>query len=162
MSLLPGVPNYGELNGVLLDTYAWRVVNEGYDALLNCPALRGTDLVMPHARGRRPYPRVIDATVVSFPMLISGHLDEDGEPISDPRTGLLQHRDYLRENLGLADDGDPVDGTVPFVFHREDLPDWTGDVTFLGFNGWTTLGRSDALVRLDLSIPDGELAETGS
>lgn len=160
MTVLPTVPNYGELNGIPLDTYAWRVVNSGYDELLNCPRLRGTDLVMPGAQGVRPYPRIIDVTVVAIPMLVTGAFDEDGVPIANPRAGLLQHRDYLRANLGLAATGD---GTVPFVFHREDpLIDWSGDVTFLGFNGWTTLGMSDALVRLDLSIPAGELAESGS
>lgn len=162
MSLLPGVPTYGELNGVLLETYAWRTVGTGYDELLSTPSLRGIDLIMHGARGRRPYPRIIDATVVSIPMLISGQHDQDGVATANPRAALLDHRDYLRANLGLAEDGDPDDGTVPFVFHRDDLPDWAGDVTFLGLNGWTTLGRSDAMVRLDLSIPDGELAETGS
>lgn len=162
MTLLPGVVNFGELNAVLLDTYAWRVVNEGYDELMNCPALRGEDLKMPGAKGVRPFPRVIAATTVSIPLLITGGFDQDGAPITKPGVGRMQHRDYLRANLGLAEDGDPDDGTVPFVFYREDLPNWSGDVTFLGFFGWTNLGEGDAMVRLDLSIPDGELAETGS
>lgn len=161
MSLLSGVDTYGQLNGVLLETYAWRTVGSGYDELLNTPALRGSDLVMPGAQGRRPYQRIIDATTVSIPMTITGLTDQDGNATANPKAALLWHRDYLRNHLGLADDA-AADGTVTFVFHRDDLPDWTGPVTFLGLAGWTTLGRYDAMVRLDLSIPDGELAETGS
>lgn len=162
MTVLPGVDFYGVLNSVPLDTYAWRVVEGGYDELLNCPALRGADLVMFGSQGRRGYPRIIDATVISIPLLVSGEFDEDGTPIANKREGLYEHRDYLRANLGLAADSDPDRGTVPFVFNRGSLADWTGDVTFLGFNGWTSIGRHDAMVRIDLSIPDGELAEAGS
>lgn len=160
MTLLPGISDFGELNTVILDTYAWRVVDSGYDDLLSCPALRGEDLVMHGAKGRRAYPRIIDATVVSIPMLITGAFDQDGDPIENPRKGLFENRDYLRDNLGFADDSDR--GTVPFIFYRDDLPNWAGDVTFLGLNDWTTIGRHDAMARLDISIPDGELEETGS
>lgn len=154
---------YGELNDIPLDTYAWQVVEGGYDELLNTPALRGEDLTMPGAQGVRSYPRIIDATIVSIPLLVVGSLTEDGEAISDPFEGMLQHRDYLRANLGLAGDGDAARGTVPFVFHRGgSLNDWEGEVTFLGLFGWTSMGGGDAMVRIDLSIPNGELVEAGS
>lgn len=155
---------YGVLNSVPLDTYAWQVVQDGYDELLNCPALRGADVVMPGAQGRRAYPRVIDATVVSIPLLIIGSLTQDGTPISDEVEGMLTHRDYLRNNLGMPEDADADRGTVPFVFHRGGgtLADWEGDVTFLGLQGFTTLGGGEALVRIDLSIPNGELQEAES
>lgn len=159
MTVLSGVTVYGVLNSVPLDTYGWRVIEGGYDELLNCPALRGSDLVMPGVPGRRPYPRLIDASIVSIPMVIGGATDQDGTPYSDPLVGLLTNRDYLRDNTGFAAGGD---GTVTFTFNRGTLPDWSGPVTNLGFNGFTKIGRYDAMVRLDLSIPDGELAEVGS
>lgn len=162
MTVLPSVDDWAELNGIPLETYAWRTITGGYDELLNTPALRGDDLVMPGAVGRRPYPRILDATTVSIPMVLTGTVDEDGAATANPRVALLFHRDYLRNNLGLAADGDPDDGTVPFVFHRNGLADWSGTVTFLGVRGFTKLGDRDAMMRLDLSIPDGELAETGS
>lgn len=153
---------YGILNGIPLDTYAWRVVDSGYDELLNTPQLRGEDITMPGAQGVRAYPRVIAATVVSIPLLIVGSLTEDGAAIADPYDGMLTHRDYLRANLGLADDSDPDRGTVPFVFIRGPILDaWLGDVTFLGIQGWTTLSGGDALCRIDLSLPT-ELDEAGS
>lgn len=154
---------YGVLNSVPLDTYAWEVVQDGYDELLDCPALRGIDVIMPGARGRRAYPREIDATVVSIPLHIIGSLTEDGTPISDEIEGMLTHRDYLRNNLGMPEDADADRGTVPFVFVRGgSLADWEGEVTFLGLHGFTTLGGGEALVRIDLSIPDGELEEAES
>lgn len=156
---------YLEVNDIPLDTHAWRVVDEGYDQLLNSPALRGEDLTMHGAKGRRAYPRIIDTTIVSIPLLIIGAFDEDGDPIADPFEGMFEHRDYLRANLGIADDGDPNRGTVDAIFHRGGtLPNWAGPVTVLGLNGWTTIDAytGDAMVRLDLSIPDGELAASGS
>jgi len=159
-------PRWLDVNDIPLDTHAWRVVEGGYDVLLASPALRGEDLIMHGARGVRPYPRIVTVTVVSVPLLIIGAFDQDGEPIADPGEGMLEHRDYLRHGLGIADEAEDADrGTVEAVFHRGgSLPDWVGPVTVLGLNDWVTLDLDggDAMVRLDLSIPDGELEETGS
>lgn len=156
------VPVWGELNTIPLETYAWRTFGTGYDELLNTPALRGQSLVMHGSKGRRSYPTIIDETTVSIPLSVTGEKDEDGNATTNPVTALLWHRDYLRNNLGLADDADADRGTVTFTLHRDGLPDWTGPVVFLGLVGWTTLGDRDAIARVDLRIPDGELAETGS
>lgn len=156
---------YLEVNELPLETYGWRTVEGSYDELLNSPALRGDDLVMPNASGVRPYQRVVTVTLVSIPLLITGAFDEDGTPRSNPMTGMMVNRDALRSSLGIAG-GDPDRGTVPAVFHRGDvsLLDWGGPVTVLGLNGFTVLDAiaGDAMVRLDLSIPDGELVEVGS
>lgn len=153
---------YLEVNSIPLETYGWRTVDIGYDELLNSPALIGSDLDMVTVPGVRPYPRRITVTVVSIPLLVAGAMDEDGTPFSNPLMGLMTNRDTLRAGLGIAADGDADRGTVTATFHRGDLPSWEGPVTVLGLNGWTTLGGTDALVRLDLSIPDGELVEVGS
>lgn len=151
---------YATINGVALDTYAWRVVDSGYDELLNTPALRGDDMILPTASGRRAYTRVIDATVVSIPLLVIGGYDQDGVPKTDPVKGMLEHRAYLRSNLGLpgATGIDANRGTVPMVFVRgTGLGNLTGQVTFLGLFGWQTVGHGEAMVRIDISIPAGEL-----
>lgn len=158
MTVLPGITIYAEINSVPLDTYGWRVMDAGYDEFLSSAPVRGENLVMPGARGRRPYDPIEDQKVVPVPLLISGAFDEDGAPIATPSTGMLQHRDYLAENLGLRT-------LVPCRLHRgPDLPDWIGDVQPLGLYGWTTLSTAtgDAMVRLDLIIPDAELEPEGS
>lgn len=156
---------YAEVNSVPLDTYAWYVVDDGYDELMNSPQLRGEDLVMPTATGRRAYPRVVDVMVVSIPLLIVGAFTPDGADISDPVEGMLTHQEYLQANLGLPGTSgvDADRGTVPFVFHRGgSLPAWTAEVTFLGLNDWTTVGHGEALARVDLSVPLGVFVESGS
>lgn len=147
---------YATVNSVPLDTYGWRVIAGGYDELLDTPALRGDDLVMPGAAGVRAYPRVIDVTTVSIGMVINGKKNEAGTPYADPIAGMLTNRDYLEANLGIADDAaDATRGTVPFTFVRAGaLSTLTADVTVLGLRGWTTRGGGLALVRLDLSFPE--------
>lgn len=154
---------YLEVNSVPLDTLGWRVVTSGYDDLHNTPGLRGEDVILPNAQGVRPYPRVIDTTVVSIPVLIIGDCDQDGTPYDDPEVGLLTNTDYLRDNLGLPPDADPDRGTVTVTFYRPDpLPDLTGDAIFLGLLGWGRVGTGEALAHVDLLLTAGVLTEAGS
>lgn len=147
--------NYATVNSVPLDTYAWRVMAGGYDAVLETPALRGRDLVMPGAQGVRPYPRYIDATTVSIGLVIDGKYDPDGAPKANPVTGMFQNRDYLEANLGIANDAaDANRGTVAFTFVRAGLSTLTADVVVIGLRGWQTKGNGLALVRLDLVFPE--------
>lgn len=150
---------YLEVNNVPLDTHAWRCLS--YDDLLNGPAVRGEDIIMPSAVGRRPKPRRIDALVVSLSMLVDGSVDEDGDALTMlPLEGVLSHRDYLVAELGLGSEVD--DGTVPATFYRGDLNPLAGDVTVLAITDWRVMGGTHASFRLDLSIPDGALVATGS
>lgn len=155
MTVPSSVTVYLEVNSVPLDTHAWRCL--GYGDLFNGPRVRGTDLTMPGAVGVRPYPRLVDATVVSLSLHVFGHLDQDGGSIANPLEGLITHRDYLRTNLGLG--LTTGDGTVPATFHRGSLDSVVGDVTVLGIEDWRNRGGIEATFRLDLSIPDGEFAE---
>lgn len=148
-----------EINGVPLETYAWRAIGGGYDDLLASPSLRGKHLVMPGAQGRRPYPWIIDETAVSISMLVVGDVDEDGVPLGvDPMEGVFINRDTLRNSLGIGQGGD---GTVPAVFYRGDLNPWAGDVTVIGMSDFRTAGGA-ATFRLDLVIPAGEFEEVAS
>lgn len=147
---------YLEVNGVPLATYAWHTFGSGYDELLNSPAVYGGDIRIPGAKGVYPLDRIIDATPVSVPLLIDGRVDEDGAPMPTPELGIFEHRDYLNGALAIGK-------VVPAVFYRGTLPALSGDVTVLGLRGWTTLGRFEAMARLDLLVPAGELtAEGGS
>lgn len=145
---------YLEVNSVPLDTYGWRCLD--YSDLLNGPALRGTDRLLDGAPGQRAKRRRVDATVISLSIVVFGHVDKDGTPIADPLLGLIQNRDYLRSNLGLAESSG--DGTVTATFYRDSLSDLTGDVTVLAMTDWQTAYGKEATFRLDLSIPAGELA----
>jgi hypothetical protein len=154
---------YLEVNGVPLDTHAWMVLEGGYDDLLNSPQLRGADVVMPQARGRRTYPRIVDATPVSISMLIIGEVDEDGVPMADPLDGLFIHRDYLRDNLGIAEDADPTTGTVVATWVRgTTLPALAGEVVVVGLFDFATMAGGFATVRLDLILAEGGFTEGGS
>lgn len=147
--------NYATVNSVPLDTYGWRAMAGGYDALLETPALRGRDLVMPGAQGVRPYPRYVDATTVSIGLVIDGKFTENGSVNADPVKGMFQNRDYLEANLGIANDAADADrGTVAFTFVRAGLSTLTADVVVLGLRGWQTKGNGVALVRLDLVFPE--------
>lgn len=145
---------YLEVNSVPLDTYAWRCLS--YGPLFSGPAVRGDDLVMPGAAGRRPYPRIKDATVVSLSMHVYGWRDQAGAAITVPLVGLATHRDYLRANLGIG--SLTGNGTVATTFHRGGAPaDQTGYVHVLAMADWENVGGREATFRLDLSIPAGEL-----
>lgn len=147
--------NYATVNSVPLDTYGWRVIAGGYDALLETPAVRGRDLVMPGAQGVRPYPRYIDAWQVSIGLVVDGKFTENGTPNANPVKGMFENRDYLEANLGIADDAaDTVRGTVAFTLVRSGLATKTADVVVLGLRGWQTRGNGLGLVRLDLSFPE--------
>lgn len=152
---------YYVVNSIPLDTYAWRVIDTGYDDLLNGPGVNGEDLKLPDGL-IRSYPRNPTGRPVSIPIEIQGHMDPDGGPFDgDPVDGLFTHRDYLRSNIGLFEPSG--DGTVPSTFYRGDTLDpLEGDVTVIDLAGFTRVGESDGLIRLDLFLPLGELIATGS
>lgn len=148
------------VNGVSLETAAWFAPTGGYDDLLASPAVRGTDRVMPGARGVRSYRRIATATPVSVSLIVTGECDPNGTPYDLPRIeGLLTNRDLLRHELGLSIDQVTRDGLVPARFERGSLPAWEGEVTVVGLADWQTLSEDTGAVRLDLLIPAGELVE---
>lgn len=154
---------YLEVNAVPLACPAFEVPD--IDALLSDPALRGLGgLVMPGAEGRRAYAPIIDATTVGpIPLDLDGNKDQDGVPIVDGREGLMEHREFLRNNLGFGKTTDR--GLVDVVLHRGSMSPLTGLGQFLGLKGWVTQGigaARSARTTFDLWLPDGELVETGS
>lgn len=142
---------YLELNTVALACPAWQVTNIA--VLFDHPSLRGSDRTMPGAAGRRALPRVVDATVYTLGLEVWGQRDVDGAVIADPVAGLVQHLDYLRANLGLAESSG--DGTVPAIFHRGTEPDLLADVHFLGFKGSALSPPAFYRTTFDISVPYG-------
>lgn len=147
---------YLEINSIPLATYAWEIPD--LSALLDSPALRGADVLIPGVAGVVPNRRRTTVTVYTFPLDVVGDLDEDGTPSDDPNEGVNEHMAYLNANLGLAAGGD---GTVPAEFHRGDLPSWTADVHFLGFKGSQKQGEFLVRTTFDISVPSGWV-EAGS
>jgi hypothetical protein len=152
---------YLELNSVPLATHAWECPD--LSPLLDDPTLRGTDVVAPYDDGVIAFRRRITATIVTLALDVTGDTDDDGNVNADPFEGLLVNFDYLKANLGLAED--TGDGTVLAAFHRGDLPTLYARVHFLGFKGTNTFGvNPPRLIRttFDLSIPEGGFTLTGS
>lgn len=148
---------YLEVNGVPLATYAWEIPN--LDEIFRQPDLRGTDVIIPGEPGFISNPTRPTGTVYGpFPLDIFGEFTPDGTPISDPLEGMVEHRDYLADNLGF---GGPV---VDIIFHRGTLGPRTGEGHFLGLQGWSTdaVRVGYARTTFDLLIPAGELVGTGS
>lgn len=150
---------YLEVNSVPLATPAWEIPD--LSAILDDPALIGSDRQLPRVDGGRPYRRWITTTVFTFPLDVVGDRDWDDNPVAeaDQFEQISVHLDYLKANLGLAAEGD---GTVEAVYHRGDLPALYADVHFLGFKGSQTQGKRLLRTTFDLSIPSGRFAPAGS
>lgn len=149
---------YLELNNIPLATYGWETPD--LSPLLDDPALRGTDRILPQRPGARGYPRVVTATIITLALDVVGAVDQDNDPYDDVFEGLITNFDYLKANLGLAEPSG--DGTVPAVFHRGDLDSLTTDVHFLGFKGTATKGTGVIRTTFDISNPAGLWTPTGS
>lgn len=151
MPLVVNQDVYLELNSIALACPAWEITN--IEELFNDMSVRGSDRIMPGAAGRRALKRVVDATVFTFSFEVYGDVDVDGTPIADSAVGLIQHLDYLKANLGLADQ--TGDGTVPAVFHRDTESSLLADVHFLGFKGSVLSPPAFLRTTFDISVPYG-------
>lgn len=78
---------YGALTvgGVLMHTPAWCLPD--LSPLWSSFTLRGNNRLLPHRRGRKPYPRRIDETHLSFPLIVTGYADAAGTPFSEWGSG---------------------------------------------------------------------------
>lgn len=142
------------VNGVPLSTPAWWITNLDPE-LLSAPAIRGDDLLVPHATGVLPNRRRITATVKQLAMVVSGNNASDGTVNSNWRTGLITNVEYLNANLGLASATGA--GTVTATWHRWDGSTKTAAVHVLGLVTQPLVQRHISAV-LTLSIPLGVFA----
>lgn len=89
---------YGELaiDGVSMHTSAWCLPD--LSPLWSSFELRGQNRVIPGRRGRKPYPRRVDETRLSLPMLVTGYCDAAGTPYSEGGTGYSDIYDDVYEH----------------------------------------------------------------
>jgi hypothetical protein len=104
----------GELfiNSQSMMTTAW-AVTDLLDLANPIPTLRGTDLIIPTAAGRRPYRRRIDETRYSLPFSITGTANTLGVVYSDWRVGLETNLNSLATVLGVGGNTVPATITKP-------------------------------------------------
>lgn len=145
---------YLEIDGVPLATPAWEVAAGGLLPLLQGPAIRGTDRLLPGVPGVKARKRRATVTLRSVPMKIFVDVDLDGDPYDDPAEGLTANVDYLRANV--ADPTNIGDGTRTATLHLKDGSTRSGAVHVESLE----LGGDDenaVLAVLTLSIPGGAL-----
>lgn len=101
---------YVVIDGVPLDTPAWRTLN--LDALWGGATLRGQDRIMPGATGVRVKRRRVTTTTVNLNLEIFGDFDWQGNPQSDARVGLEVNIEHLWENVAEPPVTSPYTRTV--------------------------------------------------
>lgn len=154
------------IDGISLNTPAWRVVGTDLPQLWQGGDVRGSDRLVPGAIGVLPYRRRFTVTRHSLTMIIVGEVDHLGNPATDPREGFYVNLAYLRTNV--TDPTNVTDGTRHAVLT---LPDQVstieGDIHILGLtigavadgtNVRTGVPTYGALATLDISIPGGVLS----
>ena len=150
---------YLTVNGVVLATPAWDAVT--YAPLWDIPGSRGSNIVIPYARGRTAKRRWFDELVVQLPLIIKGERDQDNNVNADTRAGLLTNVEYLQNNLGFAIAGGSGTGTVTASWVRPNGTTKTAPVqpippltlADLGGPGQT---RNAMTATLELVFPTGQ------
>jgi hypothetical protein len=142
-----------DVGGVPLATPAWTL--ENLQDLWSGPVTRGTDLVIPEARGQRPYPRRIDAWRLTLNVAVYGDLAWDGTAHSDPRAGLWANIAHLRANA--FDPPGTGDGTRPLVLHLPDGSTLDATTTVERFVVGSAINWFSLRATVDLVIPAGVL-----
>lgn len=148
-------PCYGTLtiDNVLLHGPAWCIPD--LSELWGDPVPRTTrGVTIPHREGRKTYAPVNDETFYSFPFLLTGYCDQNGDPYPNFDVGLETNRAYLATYVTLPTN--IGDGTRECVWTLPSGNTITTDVTVLGLRGRL---RPGALFRgtLDLKCSTGAL-----
>lgn len=140
------------INGVSLHTPAWTMLD--LIELWMPPELRGANVIIPAARGRRAYPMRVDETDYLLPMNVSGAVDQMNVPDDD---GFMA---CLSRNLKFLNDFvvGPKDGTTATWAAELSLP--TGvileaEVQVLGIRPSRHVAEWTSCT-MTLRIPDGE------
>jgi hypothetical protein len=97
MAFVVNLATHLTISDVPLSTPAWEHTNLYY--LLNVGAVRGENVVMPGAIGRRAVRRRTDEANVTIDLAVFGEHDWEGNPHADAIAGLIDNIEYLRENL---------------------------------------------------------------
>lgn len=154
MPVVVTASEYLTVNGVILATPAWRVLD--LSALLDETDLRGDDWIIPGAAGQLPQRRTRDRSRRTFPFAVFGEQDQNGGSYANPRVGLVANVEYLRANLGVATVS--AAGTVTAVWTRPDASTKSAAVHVYGPIGGRKLSPTTLLTTIDLSVPAGVFA----
>lgn len=137
-----------EINGISMHTPAWCVTDCIELWLPN--AVRGQNVIIPGASGRRAYQMRRDESNYSLPMVITGYVDDLGDRYPDPWDGLQANIAFLYANIVDA----AIAATLPATLTMPDLSVRTANVQVRGLN----LGNNPAPLRratLELVVPSG-------
>jgi hypothetical protein len=85
------------IDGVPLSTTAWEHLN--LQALFGAGAVRGDNVVMPGAVGRRAVRRRTDEMGATLELAVWGETDWEGIDQTDPVAGLMRNLDHLHTNV---------------------------------------------------------------
>lgn len=88
---------YISIDGLPLSTAAWET--EDIASILDGPATRGNDLIIPTKYGALARRRVLQPREIVIPLTVNGWYDSDGGLHVDPRVGLLANLDELKKHM---------------------------------------------------------------
>ena len=91
---------YLQIGGVPLSSYAY--VTEDAASILDGASTRGQDLVNPVRAGTVARRRILDAREITIPVVVTGYYDADGNTNADPRQGLIDNINALKNVLKPA------------------------------------------------------------
>lgn len=114
---------------------------------------RGDDQLLPGAAGVIGRPRRRTVVRMSFPMVIDGAFDLDGNLRADPWAGLDANTDHLMANVVDAVGG--ADGTVLAELVDNGVVIKSAPVHVVGLGPAVSLGPTADRTVLDLSVPAG-------
>lgn len=143
------------LNDIGMHRLAWDVLNVA--DLWGSAKTRGEDRIVPGSDGVRSYRRRPTTTTVTLNLVITGVVDPDGTPYTDPVDGLFQNIWYLRQYV--ADPRGSGDGTIPLELLMPDGSTWGADVTIEDGLQLGDMMRYHRRAVLDVVLPLGSIAE---
>jgi hypothetical protein len=149
-----------EIDGVPMLGPAWTLTD--LTPLWGQVDVRGSDLILPMASGRRANQRRIDATEHSLQLIICGETDQDGDLWPNPWIGLEENLAFLRTNV--VDPTGVGNGTLPAVLTMPSGDTRTADIHVLdlrqgavdaGTSGLSGNSTTAFYATLEISIPAG-------
>ena len=145
---------YAELDGTALSTAAWDTLSLA--GLYDSAEVRGDNPTIPYRRGALAFRRVTGPKPVTLPLVVYGDFDSDGGAHADPRIGLQDNLDELKQ-LTAQPRITSADGTRLLRHHMPDGTVRTTEAQVLGPLGLTELTPTTVNAGLELLLPEGLL-----
>lgn len=151
MAYLVNLAYHCEIDGIPLSTPAWEHVN--LYALLAVGAVRGENVVMPGAVGRRPVRRRTDQMTATIEMAFFGDFDWTGAPQADGRQGLARNLAEFKSTV--VDPTITVDSVRTAIIH---LPSGavSAGIQILGFEFGEAYNPTAMSASMDVAVLQGQ------